>query len=586
MYNRLRFLYDEKSAEVYMPELERILKVHYAHKPPEMIEKEKGYDPKERFSEEDMILITYGDIVKGPGKTPLAMLHNFVNSYSHEIVNTLHILPFFPYSSDRGFAVVDFKLVDPELGSWEDIREKKLRYDLMFDAVLNHVSSRSELFSEFLNGNPRFQDFFIAYNSPDDLTPDQRRKIFRPRTTDILTRFDTINGPKWVWTTFSDDQIDLNFRSPEVLMQVIESVLFYIRKGADILRLDAVTYIWAEPGTESVHLPQTHEVVKLLRDIVDNVGLGVALVTETNVSHEKNISYFGNGRDEAHMVYNFALPALVLHTFYREDSRAISKWASSIKPPSEIATFFNILDTHDGISLEGVKDILSGEDITFLVKTAKERGAYISYKMGENLTEEPYEINTTWWSAVNKDTDREDIKLQVKHYMASRSLALVIKGVPGIYVHGFMGTSNDYKRAEYTGVKRDVNRGFICTEKVEKELADPGSKLSLIRRYSTKLYLTRVRHRAFHPRGSQKILHLSPKVFAVVRHSPEEDEHILALTNVTGEKIRLEIPLSEVGVEESKWGDLLNESAYEASRGKLKLVLEPYGIMWLKPAGE
>jgi glucosylglycerate phosphorylase len=586
MCNRLRFLYGEQLADKYMPELERILRVHHAHKPPEMIAKEESYDPKERFSEQDMILITYGDMVKGPGQTPLSALHNFVNTYNRGAVNTLHILPFFPYSSDRGFSVVDFKLVDPKLGSWADIREKKRRYDLMFDAVLNHVSSRSELFREFLDGNPRYRNFFIAYDSPDDLTPDQRRKIFRPRTSDILTRFHTIHGPKWVWTTFSDDQIDFNFRNPEVLLQVMDSLLFYVRNGADILRLDAVTYIWAEPGTDSVHLPQTHEVVKLLRDVVDSVGSGVALLTETNVPHEKNISYFGNGCDEAHMVYNFALPALVLHTFYREDSRAISRWAAGIRPPSDMATFFNILDTHDGIGLMGAKEILSREDVTFIIKTAGERGAYISYKMGEDRTDEPYEINTTWWSAVNKDDDRGDMERQVKRYAASRSIALVLQGVPGIYVHGFMGTVNDHERVRETGIKRDVNRGFIVTEEVERDLADPDSKLSLIRLYSGKLCRTRTRHRAFHPRGCQKVLQLSPDVFAVVRQSPERDEHILTLTNVTGREIHLDIPLSETGVEEREWQDLLSDGTWEAREGMLKISLGPYGVAWLKPSQE
>jgi glucosylglycerate phosphorylase len=586
MCSRLRFLYGDKLADQYMPELERILRVHHAHKPQEMIEKEKGYDPKERFSEQDMILITYGDMVKGPGETPLSALHNFVNTYNRGAINTLHILPFFPYSSDRGFSVVDFKLVDPKLGTWADIREKKRRYDLMFDAVLNHVSSRSELFREFLDGNPRYKDFFIAYDSPDDLTPDQRRKIFRPRTSDILTRFDTIHGQRWVWTTFSEDQVDFNFRNPEVLLQVMDSLLFYIRNGADILRLDAVTYIWAEPGTESVHLPQTHEVVKLLRDVVDSVGLGVALLTETNVPHEKNISYFGSGCDEAHMVYNFALPALVLHTFYREDSSTISRWAADIKPPSEMATFFNILDTHDGIGLMGAKEILSREDIALIIKTASDRGAYISYKMGEDRAEEPYEINTTWWSAVNRDGDREDIERQVKRYVASRSIALVIQGVPGIYVHGFMGTVNEHDRVKETGVKRDVNRGFIISEEVERELADPRSKISLIRLYSGRLCRTRTMHRAFHPRGRQKVLETSPHAFSVVRQSPERDEHILAITNVTGREIQLDIPLSEVGVEEDAWQDLLSDVTYPAAEGALKISLEAYGVLWLKPRRE
>ncbi len=580
---RLRYLYGDELAQRYMPELERLLKVHYAHKTPAMIEKEARYDPSERFSEQDMVLITYGDMVKGPGRTPLAALSNFINKFNRGAFNTLHILPFFPYSSDRGFSVVDFKCVDPKLGSWEDIKNKKRRYDLMFDAVLNHVSSRSELFREFLNDNPRYRDFFIAYDSPDELTPAQRRKIFRPRTSDILTRFDTINGPKWVWTTFSGDQIDFNFRNPAVLLQVLDSLLFYIRNGADILRLDAVTYIWAEPGTESVHLPQTHEVVKLIRDVVDSVGSGVALLTETNVPHGKNISYFGNGSDEAHMVYNFALPALVLHAFYRGDSRILSRWAAGIRPPSDMATFFNILDTHDGISLMGAKEILSAEEMAFVVRMASDRGAYISCKMSEDRIEEPYEINSTWWSAINDDNAKEALLLQVRRYVASRSIALVLQGVPGLYVHGVMGTVNDHLVVKNTGVKRDVNRGVIMTADVKRDLCDPRSRLSLIRQAGGKMHRERSTHRAFHPRGGQKVLELSADVFAVVRQSPERNERVLAVTNVTGKAIRLSIPLDDTGSDEQTWRDLLSEKVLKCRERMLDIRLEPYGVIWLQP---
>lgn len=587
MVRRLAFLYGKQQADKYMLELERILRVHYAHKPPEMLEKEKDYDPKERLSEKDMILITYGDIVKGDGDTPLSALHNFVNTYNRGAINTIHLLPFFPYSSDRGFAVVDLRQVDPKLGTWADIREKKRRYDLMFDAVLNHVSSMSEMFREFRNGNPRYLNFFIAYDSPDDLTLDQRKKIFRPRTSDILTRFETINGPKWVWTTFSEDQIDLNFRNPDVLMQVVDSILFYIRHGADILRLDAVTYIWAEPGTESIHLPQTHEIVKLLRDVVDAVGSGVALITETNVPHKDNVSYFGDGYDEAHMVYNFALPPLVLQAFYREDAGYLSRWAKNIEPPSDLATFLNILDTHDGIGLMGVKEILPGEEIEFIIQTAKERGGYISYKMREDKTEEPYEINTTWWSVINDDNAREDLTLQVRRYLASRSISLVLKGVPGIYVHGAIGTANDHERVRKTGVKRDVNRGVIDARTVEEDLRNPNSKISLLRNYGSRINLIRTQNRAFHPRGKQKVFELSPHAFVVLRTSPEGDDHVLALTNVTGKELQLDISLKELGIDERLWVDLIGEKHWEAEGGsRLQVVLRPYDVAWLKPSKE
>jgi sucrose phosphorylase len=586
IFNRLCFLYGEEEAKACMPELERILKVYHAHKPQEMIEAEKDFKPEERFTEKDMVLITYGDLVQGEEGHPLAVLHKLVNTYNRGAINTLHILPFFPYSSDKGFSITDFRTVDPKLGTWEDIRKITSHYQLMFDGVLNHASSKSKMFKKFLNGHPYYKDFFISYASPDDLTSDQRNKIFRPRTSDILTKFQAIDGPRYVWTTFSSDQIDLNFRNPLVLIRVIEGLLFYVRQGANIIRLDAVTYIWAEPGTECVHLPQTHEIVKLMRDVMDVVAPGAALLTETNVPHNDNVSYFGNGYDEAHMVYNFALPPLVLHTFYREDATEISRWAQNLKSPSRAATFFNMLDTHDGIGLMGAKEILSKKDINFITEKAKEHGALVSYKLCEDRTEEPYEINSTWWSAVNFDKSEEKIAFQVKRYLASRSISLVLQGVPAMYVHGAIGTCNDHELVQKTGIKRDINRGMLDSRIIADTLKEPNSKTSLIRKEASRLYLIRTGQRAFHPHGDQKVLEVSPNVFTVLRTSPEEDQHILTMTNIACRKCSIEVPLSELAVEETRWHDLIGQKEWVATNAKLSIVLQPYDIVWLKPYSE
>lgn len=583
MRARLERLYGKARAEAYLPELERIIQVHCAHKPPEMLEKELHYDPAERFSERDMVLITYGDIVNGTGRTPLAALHRFVGKYNRGAFNTLHLLPFFPYSSDRGFSVVDFSRVDPKLGTWDDIRAHKRRYDLMFDSVLNHCSAENEMFREYRNGNPLYQDFFIAYRSPEELTTEQRRKIFRPRTSDILTRFETIAGPRYVWTTFSADQIDFNFRNPDVLMRILDGVLFYVRRGADILRLDAVTYIWADPGTECVHLPETHEIVKLLRDVLETAASGVAIITETNVPHAQNVSYFGDGTDEAHMVYNFALPPLVLHTFYRADAAAITRWAAGLSAPSDTATFFNILDTHDGIGLMGARGVLPAADIDHIVKTARARGAVISFKTTAEGRREPYEINSTWWSAINPAAAGEDLAFQVRRYIASRSLALVIAGVPGVYIHGALGSANDLERARKTGVRRDVNRGPIDAAAVEAEMRRPGSKLKLLRRLRSRINLTRVGRRAFHPNGGQQVLTLSPDVFAVLRSAPENDCHVLAMTNVTGRAARVVVPLELLPVRDASWRDLLSHRTLAVGAGGLTVDFHPYDILWLEP---
>ncbi len=584
---RLSILYGDDVAQEYMPELERLLKVHYAHKPPERIEEEKHFNPEERFTGKDMVMITYGDLLRGEKHSPLASLAYFLQRPLKDIINTIHILPFFPYSSDRGFSITDFKSVDPKLGSWEDIHEIGKEFKLLFDGVLNHASAESEAFQEFLNDHPRFRNAVIYYPSPDALKHEHKKLIRRPRTSDILTKFDSINGPVYVWTTFSPDQIDLNYKNPRVLLFVIGVLLLYVRHGADIIRLDAVTYLWEQLGTDCASLEQTHEIIKLFRDVLDVVAPEVAILTETNVPHEENVSYFGNGYDEAQMVYNFALPPLVLHTFYTGDATTLSRWAGSLVYPSNETTFFNILDTHDGIGLQGAKNILSREEIDAMVEKATgEYNAFVSYKTGADGKDEPYEINSTWYGALNRKDSGETLAFQVKRFVASRCVAFALRGVPGIYFHGMAGTDNDPEVVRKSGIKRDINRTVIDEKDLDKALQDTESKLSHMRRHLREIALIRVRNRVFHPNGEQKILMLSSGVFSVLRISPEGDEHLLALTGVANEECTIEVPLAKLDIKDRTWSDLINDAKYNVENGKITVTMDPYDVVWLMPESE
>ena len=596
IFSRLCFLYGESEAHHCMTELERILKVYYAYKPLEKIQAEPDAIDANRFTEQDVILITYGDLLFSGQESPLATVAHFLQKIPgfQKSINTLHILPFFPYSSDRGFSITDYHTVDPKLGSWQDIENISDTYQLMFDAVCNHTSSQSVAFQEMLNGNPDYKDIATVYRSPDELTPEQRQIVVRPRTSDLLTKFQSIDGPIWVWTTFSGDQIDLNYRNPKVLLLIIETLLLYIRRGADLIRLDAVTYLWEIPGTSCANLEQTHETIKLFRDILNVVAPGVALVTETNIPHEQNISYFGSGHDEAQMIYNFALPPLVLHTFYREDTAALSQWAMRLQFPSKTTTYLNILDTHDGIGLMGVKNILPPEDIHYLISRARENGAFVSYRTGENGQEEPYEINTTWFSALNLESSDEDLTLQIKRFVASRSLALVLKGVPGIYLHGLIGSTNDVDTVLRTKSKRDINRQIISVASLYEELKRSNSKLSQLTHDLGKLLDIRVRQSAFHPQGDQQILTLSTQCFIVLRVAPGCEEHILTVTNVTNQICHLEIPLAKLQLdssdsivcatpEDNYWYDLVGKRGWRVQQQKIRLILQPYDVVWLIP---
>lgn len=580
---KLSRLYGEDTAKEYMPELERICRVYYAYKTEEMLERTKTLDPKNLFTEEDVILITYGDLIREEGASPLTTLSKFCGLYLKQTINTLHILPFFPYSSDRGFAIEDFETVDPELGSWKDIEDLASRYKLMFDGVINHVSSKSRWFQRFLDGTPHYKDFFISYDSYDDLTSEERSAIFRPRTTDILTKFHTIDGEKHIWSTFSKDQIDLNYKNPEVLVRVIEILLLYARKGAVIIRLDAVTFLWANPGTSCANLEETHMIVKVFRDILDLVAPHVSIITETNIPHKDNISYFGNGSDEAHMVYNFALPPLVLHTFYTKDTTRLNEWAESLKPPSETTAYFNFLDSHDGVGLMAVKDLLSHDEIQFIIRRAREHGGYISYKTDKDGQAVPYEINITWFNALCREDGTPHTDLQVDKFIASRAMALALQGVPGIYLHSFFGTRNDIDVVSCPISKREVNRKALDYNTLTKAIDDPDTLTSKIIRKLNSIISLRTKQSAFHPNGAQKILKVKPEIFAVLRISPNEDQHILSLINITDDEIQIAIPLREVQVLKQEWYDLISQDKHTFKDENISLTLKPYDIVWLEP---
>ena len=163
------------------------------------------------------------------------------------MVDDIHLLPFYPYSSDDGFSVIDYKQVNPALGTWDDVARVGQNFHLMFDGVINHISAQSAWFKAFLQDDPKYRDYFIVVEGEPDLS-----QVVRPRTLPLLTEFTTPSGAKKVWTTFSADQIDLNYANPEVLLDIIDVLLFYVAHGAELIRLDAIAYLWKEIGT-TVH---------------------------------------------------------------------------------------------------------------------------------------------------------------------------------------------------------------------------------------------------------------------------------------------------------------------------------------------
>ncbi len=527
----------------------------------------------ERFTERDAVLITYGDSLRAEGEAPLQTLYRFLKARLAGVISTVHILPFFPYSSDDGFSVIDYLAVNPDLGTWDDIARLRGDFKLMFDAVINHISAHSAWFRGFVSGDPTYRDFFITVDPSTDLS-----SVVRPRTLPLLTPVETSEGVRHVWTTFSADQIDLNYANPEVLLRIVEVLLFYVAQGAGLIRLDAIAYLWKQVGTSCIHLPETHTVVRLFRDVLDYVAPAVALITETNVPHKENVSYFGDGTDEAQLVYQFALPPLLAHTFGTGDASALSRWAASLEKPSDQTSYFNFTASHDGIGVRPVEGILSPDEIGALVERARAHGGDVSYKTNSDGSRSPYELNINYFDMLSNPQGGEPLALQARRFLAAQAIQLAFVGVPGIYIHSLLGSRNWYEGVAQTGILRAINREKLAYEEVEAALSDPASLRSLVFYPYRQLLIRRTAERAFHPNGPQQVLTLHPAVFALLRTSPQGDEQVLALTNVSSGPVTVD--LKDVALDGARaFRDVL--SGRRVSAGEA-LHLEPYEVLWLK----
>lgn len=525
------------------------------------------------LTQHDAVLITYGDHVRAPNTPPLRTLADFCAQHLAGLINTIHILPFYPYSSDDGFSVMDYRAVNPALGDWDDVARIGTHFRLMFDAVINHVSAQSAWFQAFLRDDPRYRDWFIVVPDGADVS-----RVIRPRTSPLLTSFQTPSGAKKVWTTFSADQIDLNFRNPDVLVEIIETLLFYLARGASWIRLDAIAFLWKELGTTCLHLPQTHHVIQLLRAVLDEIAPHVILITETNVPHADNISYFGNGANEAHLVYNFALPPLTLHAFHTGDARVLSRWASTLTLPSKQVTFFNFLASHDGIGLNPARGILRDEEIDALVARTLAHDGLVSHKYNPDGSSSPYELNINFFDALNNPNAEESLDTQIDRFVCAHAIMLSLIGVPGIYFHSLFGSRGWRAGVAMTGHNRTINREKLERAKLERELADKSSRRHRIFARLAQLLRVRGTHPAFDPFGGQRIVNCGDAVFAVERIAPPGDERVLCLHNTSGQPQQIDLRFQHAKFFQS---DILIDAITHQPLEVGRIRLAPYQTLWL-----
>lgn len=523
---------------------------------------------RKRWSEKDAVLITYADMVRSEGETPLATLHQFSNRYLKGVLNTIHLLPFYPWSSDDGFSVIDYRQVAPENGTWDDVKKIGKDFSLMFDFVLNHCSAQSPWFKDYVSGIEPEKNYFAEAKPTDDLS-----MVTRPRASPLLTKVETREGTRYVWTTFSADQVDLNWQSPDLMFEFLDILFLYLSMGAKIFRLDAIAFLWKQIGTTCLHLPETHEVVKVFRDVLEMVAPETILLTETNVPHEENISYFGKG-DEAHMVYQFSLPPLLLHGLLNQSSKQLTQWASELPKLPKGCTFLNFTASHDGIGVRPLQGILNDKELKKLIKMVESRGGKVSYKSNSDGSKSPYELNITYYEAMS---DPEDAKLGMARFLCSQAVALSLQGIPAVYFHSLVGTLNNQEGVKETKQNRTINRKKWELAELKTLINDPETHHAKVFDTYQKLLRRRSNQIAFDPDASQTIETIDKNFFALTRTSLDKNQKIVCLYNFTAEKQILQKP------------DFISDSKefYDIASGKKirysskGLSFSPYQFYWL-----
>lgn len=553
--------------------IEEIISAIYPHQDEAMFLKEaiseriKGYKNKNirprkgQWDQDDVFLITYGDQFYEDGETKLTTFNKMYQQFFSDTFPIVHFLPFFPYSSDDGFSVIDYEQVNPEIGDWADVQVMNRNARLMFDFVCNHMSAKSNWFQGYLNNRTSYKDFFIESDPSIDLS-----MVTRPRTSPLLSEFVDLDGKiRNIWTTFSDDQVDLNFANPKVLLRMIDVLLFYVDQGADFIRLDAVGFLWKKAGTSSIHLPETHKIIQLFRSIVEEVAPGTILITETNVPHQDNISYFGDGTNEAQMVYQFPLPPLVLHAIRTGNTSYLQKWANEIYLPTEEVSFFNFLASHDGIGLNPIRGIIDEAEILDLVASIEKEGALVNYKQNPDGSFSPYEINTTYIDALSNQSDEDELRL--KRFMVAHSILLTIIGIPAVYVQSILGGRNYYEGVEKTGANRTINRQKYKASEICDSLLKSGSFRNQVYRELQKLIQLRRSEEAFHPNCAMRVLETNHATFGIVR-----DEKVYVLHNMSDQA-------QTISLDAGTYINLLTKNECVIQK---EVILEPYQFVWLE----
>ncbi|WP_273427807.1 sugar phosphorylase [Marinobacter sp.] len=538
------------------------------------LEPEKPPPPahQNNWDESDVVLITYADSVQQPDQKPLVTLHQFLKDCLEDSISTVHILPFFPFSSDDGFSVMDYLAVNESHGTWEHVEAIAADFKLMADLVINHMSARSRWFENFRKRVDPGKDYFFEGNPRDDLSA-----VVRPRTSPLLNPVQTEDGERHVWCTFSEDQVDLNFANPQVLIEFAGIIRQYLERGVIVFRLDAVAFLWKESGTSCIHLQQTHELIKILRLLIEHHSPTAVVITETNVPNRENLTYFGNA-NEAHVIYNFSLPPLLINTLVTGNCRHLKTWLMSMPPAQMGTSYFNFIASHDGIGMRPTDGLLTEEEKQRLINTMDSFGGKVSYRRTPDGRDQPYEINIALYDALKGTAESGADHWQHQRFVCAHTIMLALEGIPAFYIHSLLATENDLERVANTGRLRSINRSQWQLDKLEQTLEDPLTHHSKAFHELKRLIAIRRKQAAFHPNATQFTLHLGLQLFGFWRQSMRRDQSIFCIHNISDEI--QQVALSDINlIGTDEWVDLISGMTIDDQSGSI--TLKPYQSVWL-----
>jgi sucrose phosphorylase len=515
------------------------------------------------------LVITYADSIVAPGEKPLQTLKHWLDQHSQGCLTGVHVLPFYPYSSDDGFAVIDYLRVNEHLGDWDDVLALGAKYDLMADLVINHCSGSSEWFSNFLRGEEPGRDYFFTASPEDDLS-----QVVRPRTSPLLREVETSRGCEARLVHFFPRPDRPQLPQP---------------RGAETLCRDRSPL----PRSRRADLPPRRGCVSVegtghdqpqpardARDYPPPAYARGACATGRGTDHGDEHPQPGKPvllRQRQRSALRLQLLPATAAAEHAGHRRLLLPQAVDDEHAAAAAghRYFNFIASHDGIGLRPAEGLLSDEELQTLISTMRRFGAHVSYRVLQDGENKPYEINIALFDALQGTVDGPD-EFGVQRFLCAHTIMLGLEGIPGIYLHSLLGTRNDYERLERTGQNRAINRHQWDREELEERLADPASTHARVFTALRDLLALRQRQMAFHPNATQFTLHLGNQLFGFWRQSADRRQSIFCVSNISREVQTLQ--LSDINlIQYEDWSDLISG---EDCNGPF-MQLEPYRTVWI-----